>query len=45
MRQRAKETLARGGVKHPFGYEWSIAPHVEDVSPEELQRRSAEAQG
>ncbi|MGA2630135.1 MAG: VOC family protein [Terriglobia bacterium] len=32
-----------GGVKDPFGYQWYIATHVEDVSPEELQRRAAEA--
>lgn len=29
-----------GGVKDPFGYEWYIATHVEDVSPEEMQRRA-----
>jgi PhnB protein len=28
-----------GMVKDPFGYYWSIATHVEDVSPEELERR------
>jgi PhnB protein len=28
-----------GMVKDPFGYCWSIATHVEDVPPEELQRR------
>lgn len=27
----------------PFGHRWSIATHVEDVSPEEMQRRSEEA--
>lgn len=26
----------------PFGFQWSIATHVEDVSPEEMQRRMAE---
>lgn len=25
----------------PFGHEWTIATHVEDVSPEEMQRRAA----
>ena len=30
-----------GGVEDPFGHVWFIATHVEDVSPEELQRRSA----
>ncbi|MBZ5536655.1 MAG: VOC family protein [Acidobacteriia bacterium] len=34
----------RGGVTDPFGYIWYIATHVEDVSAEELARRSA-AQG
>ena len=27
----------------PFGYQWTIATHVEDVSPEEMQRRMAKA--
>jgi len=27
----------------PFGHRWSIASHVEDVSPEEMARRAAEA--
>lgn len=26
-------------LEDPFGHRWSIATHVEDVSPEELQRR------
>jgi len=25
--------------RDPFGHEWSIATHVEDVTPEEMQRR------
>jgi PhnB protein len=25
----------------PFGHQWSIATHVEDVSPEEMQRRAS----
>ena len=33
-----------GSVKDPFGHIWHIATHVEDVSPEEMQRR-AEAMG
>lgn len=33
-----------GGVEDPTGNHWWIATHVEDVSPEELQRRAAEAQ-
>ncbi len=28
-----------GGVVDPFGYKWWISTHVEDVSPEEMQRR------
>jgi len=27
----------------PFGHRWNIASHVEDVSPEEMDRRAAEA--
>jgi PhnB protein len=30
-----------GGVEDPFGNQWWIATHVEDVSPEEMERRSA----
>jgi PhnB protein len=29
----------------PFGHRWSIATHVEDVSPEEISRRAAGAAG
>lgn len=28
-----------GSVVDPFGYQWSLATHIEDVSPEELQKR------
>jgi len=28
-----------GGVKDPFGNQWWIATHIEDVSPEELAQR------
>ena len=31
-----------GGVKDAFGNQWWLATHVEDVSPEELQRRQDE---
>jgi PhnB protein len=34
-----------GGVEDPFGHNWYIATHVEDVAPEELQRRAAAAHG
>jgi uncharacterized glyoxalase superfamily protein PhnB len=29
-----------GGVKDPVGNHWWIATHIEDVSPEEMKRRS-----
>jgi PhnB protein len=32
-----------GTFTDPFGHMWSVATHVEDVSPEELQRRAAKA--
>ena len=31
-----------GKVTDPFGHQWGIATHVEDVAPEEMQRRSEE---
>jgi PhnB protein len=31
-----------GMVVDPFGHTWSIATHIEDVSPEEMQRRMGE---
>lgn len=34
-----------GMVADPFGYNWCIATHIEDVSPEEIQRRAAEMHG
>lgn len=30
-----------GTVSDPFGHHWSLASHVEDVSPEEIQKRMA----
>lgn len=30
-----------GGVEDPFGHAWYVATHVEDVPPEELERRAA----
>jgi PhnB protein len=30
-----------GGVEDPFGHTWYVATHVEDVSPDELQKRMA----
>jgi len=32
-----------GQVIDPFGHRWTIATHVEDVSPEEMERRAANA--
>ncbi|MGH9119914.1 MAG: VOC family protein [Acidimicrobiales bacterium] len=34
-----------GGFVDPFGHRWSVATHVEDVAPEEMDRRAAEAGG
>jgi PhnB protein len=31
-----------GAVMDPFGHHWTIATHVEDVEPEEMQRRIEE---
>lgn len=32
-----------GEITDPFGHRWSIASHIEDVAPEEMERRAAEA--
>ncbi len=32
-----------GGIDDPFGYHWYVATHVEDVAPDELERRAAKA--
>jgi len=32
-----------GKFTDPFGHQWGAATHVEDVAPEEMQRRSEEA--
>jgi PhnB protein len=31
-----------GKVRDPFGHLWGLAQHVEDVSPEEMKKRSAD---
>ena len=31
-----------GSLMDPYGFRWSIATHIEDVSPEEIQRRFSE---
>jgi PhnB protein len=33
-----------GKVTDPFGHHWGLAQHVEDVAPEEMERRSKEWQ-
>jgi PhnB protein len=33
-----------GSLEDPFGHQWTIATHVEDVSPEEMNRRMASMQ-
>ena len=30
-----------GSVRDPFGHEWSIGTHIEDVTPDEMKRRMA----
>lgn len=32
-----------GTIEDPFGHKWTVAVHVEDVSPEEMKRRMAAA--
>jgi PhnB protein len=32
-----------GQFEDPFGHRWSVATHVEDVPPEEMEKRMAEA--
>lgn len=32
-----------GKLADPYGHEWSLASHVEDVSPDEMARRGKEA--
>lgn len=34
-----------GGFTDPFGHQWHVASHVEDVSPEEMEKRAAAAAG
>lgn len=31
-----------GTIEDPFGHRWTIGTHVEDVSPEEIERRAKE---
>jgi PhnB protein len=32
-----------GQFEDPFGHRWSVATHVEDVPPDQMERRAAEA--
>ena len=32
-----------GGFEDPFGHQWHVASHVEDVSPDEMEKRAAAA--
>ena len=34
-----------GQFEDPFGHRWNVASHVEDVPPEEMEKRMAEAMG
>jgi PhnB protein len=34
-----------GSLEDPFGHKWHISTHVEDIPPDELQRRAAAAFG
>ncbi|MGH8887164.1 MAG: VOC family protein [Egibacteraceae bacterium] len=34
-----------GQFEDPFGHRWSVGTHVEDVSPDEMAKRAAEAMG
>lgn len=34
-----------GQFEDPFGHRWNVATHVEDVPPEEMEKRAAEAMG
>jgi PhnB protein len=35
----------RGSFEDPFGHQWDVATHVEDVPPEEMSKRLAEMEG
>jgi PhnB protein len=34
-----------GVIEDPSGHRWVIATHVEDVTPDEMERRAAKAMG
>lgn len=33
-----------GQFEDPFGHRWNIATHIEDVPPDEMEKRSGEAE-
>lgn len=34
-----------GTIEDPFGHQWHVSTHVEDVPPDEMERRAAAAMG
>jgi PhnB protein len=34
-----------GQIEDPFGHTWTISTHVEDVPPDEMERRAAAVMG
>lgn len=34
-----------GSFEEPWGHRWTVATHVEDLAPEEMERRAAEVMG
>jgi PhnB protein len=34
-----------GVVEDPFGHSWNVSTHVEDISPEEIEKRAAALHG
>ncbi len=34
-----------GSIRDPFGHRWNIGHHIEDVTPDEMQRRYTEMMG
>ena len=34
-----------GEIEDPFGHRWTITSHIEDVPPDEMERRAAEMMG
>jgi PhnB protein len=45
LKSAGNESVTRSGIGtviDPFGHKWSLATHVEEVPPQELQRRMEE---